>query len=71
MDDIPNADHNPDPLENAMNAINPFRAIPGNFSNAKKKKGRPKGCKRLKSIIEIISTGSKPFNKKGEKRIQV
>ena len=37
MDDIPNADHNLDPLENAI-TINAFRAIPGNFLNAKKRK---------------------------------
>ena len=56
MDDIPKAYHNPDPLENPMNA---FRAIPGNFFNSNKKKGQPKGCKSLKSIVEIISTQSK------------
>ena len=38
MYDIPNADHNPDPLENAMNAINAFRDIPGNFLNEKKER---------------------------------
>ena len=59
IDDAPNANHiNPDSLENAANAINAFRAIPNNFSNAKKKKGRPKQEKRLTSFVEIVSTGS-------------
>ena len=50
---------NPGSLENAANAINAFQVIPNNFSNAKKKKGRPKQEKRLTSIVEIVSTGSR------------
>ena len=38
MYDVSKVYHNLDRLENAMNAINAFRAIPGNFLNAKKEK---------------------------------
>ena len=38
MNDIPNTDHKPDPLENATNVINTFRAIPDNSLNAKKER---------------------------------
>ena len=59
MDDAPNVNHiNPSSLENAANAINAFERYQI-ISQTRRKKGRPKQEKRLRYIVEIVSTGSR------------